>query len=345
MKRRWLWAGVAAVVTLLICLLLFYLAPARTRAEERLVLWYAATECSAEGMEALAARCEKETGLRVEAVGFQDENALADACSGERPNLLWCSHVRAFDMAAGGALEKLPDGVAVPVQSTEGFFPLGARLPLLLRESARLPEAPANLEALLSAGEQVLAADCWADLLYEGMYALGRSMSGLSTADSASADYVRLHNLLARAAYDGAVVNERDAADCVKKGLAAAALVDSIALVGTDAALAVDPPPLPAGAEPRYAGVWMGFAVTKTDTATAIFLQWLSGREQRTEQALTQGLVPFDPGGKKGKTPLQETLLVIGRGGTVSALDPGCSYLEHREECEQRLRLSLDLLA
>jgi hypothetical protein len=345
MKRRWLWATGASVVTLLVCLVLFYFAPAGKRAEERLVLWYAATECSAENMEALAALCEKETGLTVEAVGFKDEDALAEACAGERPNLLWCSHVRAYDMAAGGALEKLPDGAASPVKSTEGFFPLGARLPVLLRDPARLPEAPVSLEALLGAGEHVLAADCWADLLYEAMYALGRPMSGLSTADSANADYVRLHNRLARAAYDGAAVNDRPAADCVEKGLAAAAAVDSMALVGADAAFCVDPLPLPAGAEPRYAGVWMGFAVTKADTATALFLQWLSGREKSTALALSLGLVPFEPGAEKGKAPLEEALLAIGRGGTVSALDPGCSYLEHRDACEERLRLSLDLLA
>nr|MCR5575745.1 hypothetical protein [Oscillospiraceae bacterium] len=93
MKRRWLRAGIAAVVTLLICLLLFYRAPAGTRAEEKLILWYAETECAAAGMEELAARCEKETGLAVEAVGFADENALADACAGGRPSLLWCSHL------------------------------------------------------------------------------------------------------------------------------------------------------------------------------------------------------------------------------------------------------------
>ncbi|MCR5576304.1 MAG: ABC transporter substrate-binding protein, partial [Oscillospiraceae bacterium] len=249
------------------------------------------------------------------------------------------------DMAAGGALEELPDGAAVPAGSGGGFFPLGARLPLLLRDPARMPEAPASLEALLGAGEQTLAADSWADLLYEGMYALGRSMSGLSTADSASSDYVRLHNLLARAAYDGAIVNEGNAADCVKRGLSAAAAVDSMSLVGTDAALCVDPLPLPAGAEPRYAGVWMGFAVTKTDTATARFLQWLSGREQSTALALSLGLVPFEPEDETGATSLEEALLTIGRGGTVSALDPGCSYLEHRDACEERLRLSLDLLA
>ena len=57
MKRRWILAGIAALAALAVCLILFYFAPVRTRAEGELVLWYAGTECSAESMKALAARC------------------------------------------------------------------------------------------------------------------------------------------------------------------------------------------------------------------------------------------------------------------------------------------------
>ena len=133
MKRRGLLAGIAALAALAVCLILFWLAPVRTRAEGELVLWYAGTDCPAEGMDALAARCEKETGLHVEAVGFPDENALADAFAEGRPDLLWCSHVRAYDIDEGEGLVALPETVSRPAQSVEGFFPLGARLPVLLR--------------------------------------------------------------------------------------------------------------------------------------------------------------------------------------------------------------------
>ena len=72
MKRRGLLAGIAALAALAVCLILYWLAPVKTRAEGELVLWYAGTDCPAEGMDALAARCEKESGLHVEAVGFPD---------------------------------------------------------------------------------------------------------------------------------------------------------------------------------------------------------------------------------------------------------------------------------
>ena len=328
MKRRGILAGIAALAALAVCLILFWFAPARTtRAEGELVLWYAGTECSAEGMEALAARCEKETGLRVEAVGFADERALADAFAEGRPDLLWCSHVRAYDIDEGEGLIALPETVARPEGNAEGFFPLGARLPVLLRSETRLPEAPA-------------------DVLYEAMAALDHSMSGLRTADSAEPDYVRLHNLLGRAAFDGAAVNAPDAADRVRQGSLAAAVVDSMSLAQWEGdGLLVDPLPLPAGAAARYAGIWMGFARTKDGPVTEAFLRWLSDKGRSAELALSMGLVPFHPGAGEGKTPPEAALLRIARGGTVSALDPGCSYLKNREACEQGLRLSLELLA
>ena len=347
MKRRGLLAGIAALAALAVCLILFWLAPVKTRAEGELVLWYAGTDCPAEGMDALAARCEKETGLHVEAVGFPDENALADAFAEGRPDLLWCSHVRAYDIDEGEGLVALPETVSRPAQSVEGFFPLGARLPVLLRSETRLAEAPESLEALLGTeGEAVLGAACWADVLYEGMYALGHAMSGLRTADSANPDYVRLYNLLGRAAYDGAAVNVPDAADRVRQGSLAAAVTDSVSLAQWEGdGLLVDPLPLPAGAPARYAGIWMGFARTKAGPEAETFLRWLSGKGRSTELALSMGLVPFHPGAGEGKTPLEAALLRIGRGGEVSALDPGCSYLKNREVCEEGLRLSFALLA
>lgn len=347
MKRRWLLAALAAVVTMLVCLILFFFAPTRRRTESELVLWYAEDACSAGWMEQLCARCEKDTGLHVRAVAFADEDALAAAFEDNLPGLLWCSHLRAHDIGQGGVLAPLPEGVSAPVRSVEGFYPLGARLPVLLRDAARLLEAPSDLEALLTAGEEkLLAADSWADLLYESMFALGHPLSGRIAADRASRDYVRIYNLLARAAYDGAVVNARPAADCVRRGEAAAAVADSMLLAAeADTELRVDPLPLPAGAEPRYAGVWMGFALTRPDTETTLFLQWLSKTDRHTELALSLGLVPFGPGGGAGKTPLETALLAVARSAAVSALEPGCAYLKNRESFEDRLRLSLDLLA
>ena len=347
MKRRWLLAGIAALAALAVCLILFLLAPLKARVEGDLVLWYAESDCSAEAVQALIARCEEETKLHVEAVGFRDEQALAEACAGERPDLLWCSHVRAFEIGKAGGLEPLAKTVVLPAQSVEGFFPMGARLPVLLRSRERLPEVPESLEALLGSGEQkLLGAECWADLLYEGMYALGRSMSGLRTADSADPDYVRLHNLLGRAAYDGVAVNTPDAVEAVERGELAAAVVDSAELAGRDyAGLSVEPLPLPAGAEEHYAGTWMGFAQTKAGPTSEAFLRWLSGKGSGTEFALSLGLAPFHPGSGGGKTPLETALLGLGRRGTVNALDPGCSYLQNRGACEEGLRLSFDLLA
>lgn len=346
MKRRAMLAGAAALVTLLVCLILPRLLPPTARAGGELSLWYALSECDGAAMEALAARCAKETGLTLHTRAFPDEQALAAACAGEKPELLWCSHLRASEMARNGALTPLPEGLAAE-SGVEGFCTLGSRLPVLLRNPTRLESSPADLETLLSVKEKdVLAASCWADLLYEAMFAQGRVMTGQRTADSVSGDYVRLHNLLARAAFDGAAVNEAPTVEAVRTGGLAAAVVDSMRLVGEDlTGLTVEPLPLPKDAPRRYAAVRMGFARMGGGTAADSFLRWIAGQKSGTQSALSLGLVPLRAGRGAGKSALEQALLTLSREAELSALDPGCSYLRNRDACEEGLRLSLDLLA
>ena len=344
MKRRWIAAGIAALATGLLCLLLLLFMPAPGRAEAALSIWYAETDGSRAAMEALAARCRKETGLQVETRGFADEAALAAACAGERPTLLWCSHVRAFDMAGSGSLVPLPEELSLP--DVSGFCPLGSRLPLLLRSTARLPLPPASLESLLASGEQeVLAADCWADLLYEATAAEGGSMSGLRSTDRTDKNYVRLHNLLAQAAYNGAAVNDPPDPEALRRGELAAVVADSAGLAGErDKALGVDPLPLPQGAPLRYEVLQMGFARMREDPAAESFLLWLRQKNRDAQTALSFGLVPLQPLSAKGATALETTLIRLSSEAELVPIDPGAGYLKNRDACEQALRLSLDLL-
>ena len=344
MKRRWIAAGLAALATGLVCLILLLFMPTPGRAEAALSIWYAETDCSRAAMEALAARCQKETGMQVETRGFPDESALAAACAGERPDLLWCSHVRAFDMARAGSLVPLPEELAG--SGAAGFCPLGARLPLLLRNTARLPQPPDDLETLLASGEQkLLAADCWADLLYEAVAAEGGAMSGLRSADRENRSYVRLYNLLAQAAYDGAAVNTPPDLEALRRGELAAALLDSARLAGeADKALGVDPLPLPQGAPLRYEVLHMGFARMSEEGNAESFLRWLCQQGRESQTALSFGLVPLQPVGAKGAAALETTLIRLSNEAELVPLDPGADYLKNRNECEQALRLSLDLL-
>ena len=170
-------------------------------------------------------------------------------------------------------------------------------------------------------------------------------MSGLRSADRENRSYVRLYNLLAQAAYDGAAVNTPPDLEALRRGELAAALLDSARLAGeADKALGVDPLPLPQGAPLRYEVLQMGFARMREDPAAESFLLWLRQKNRDAQTALSFGLVPLQPLSAKGATALETTLIRLSSEAELVPIDPGAGYLKNRDACEQALRLSLDLL-
>lgn len=359
MKHRFSPALIAVPLALLLCLALYYFTPVSKQARGNLTLWYAETDCPREVMEALLTDYQNQTRRLVTAAAFPDEQALAAAFETGRPDLLFCSHVRAWDLDEREGLTALQNMPPLPA-SLDGvspqlgvcFFPLGARLPLLVSGGGAAPE---TLEALFrraaESGTPCLGADSWADVLYQGMFSLGRELHGSLKADQRDEAYRKLYNALAQAAYSGGIARVQAVPEHVRQGLLEAVIVSSSALAGLEdeAGLAVSPLPPPEGGRQAYSAELMGFAVLadeKTRDEARAFLEWLSTGDNALFPALQAGLVPMAaPAEAAGESAFARLLLSLSRGASLRYPDPGCDFCQNREALEARLRQSLDLLA
>ena len=374
MKRAFLWAVPAALLTALLCLAIYYYTPVSKTEHGNLTVWYAETDCPRPVMDALMEDYRSETRCLVTAVVFPDEAALADAFENGKPDLLLCSHVRAWDMNGRAGLSlldglpPLPEAVWESVDGINGgFFPFGGRLPLLLMDGKRVSELPGSLETLLewAAKEKkpVLAADSWADLLYQEMFSQGRKLRGVLKADLRDEDYVKLYNALASCAYEGGIAGVGGGAEYVRQGLLACAAVPSSALSGLrdEEGLIVSALPLPEGGQKVYSAELMGFAFLgekKIAGEAKDFLTWLGTGDHSSALALKAGLVPLtavpeeetekkpetEPEQKPVRTAFEGLLCSLAEEGSLRYIDPASDYCKNRDALERRLRQSLDLL-
>lgn len=324
-----------------------------------LTLWYAEPDLSPAVMESLLTRCREESGIFVNAERFAGEQALAEAFETGRPDLLFCSHIRAAQIDGGEGLAAVAEALPLPETLTEAgsmvgasFFPIGMRLPLLLTNTTLTTAQFDSLESLLLAARETpfITSDEWSMLLYTAMSAEGRQMQGVLEKDRENKRYVALYNLLAEAYFRGGlVVTQENAAEYVRQGLLSCAIVRSTAPAGLeDAGLAFQPVPLPDGAKERYPAELMGFALLQganTETAER-FAQWLRN-SQGTKEALAAGLVPITRGdaGTETSGALGKFLLSFVGKETLFLPDAEEPFFENRASCEQSLRKALELLA
>lgn len=323
-----------------------------------LTLWFSLTDCPQDAMEALLARCFEETGIRVAATAFENEQALGAAFEKGRPDLLFCSHVRAANL--GGELARLRSPLPIPAELKDlgpapglSFIPVGSRLVLLLVDSAKADAAYDDLEALLDAASTdtpTLAGDCWAELLYTACASLGETVRGDMAEDAKNETWAALYNRLALAAFKGGLVSGERAAQYVLQGLvpcAAAWSTELAALPKNGRSLRPLPLPLPAGGETLYPAELMGFVLSEgADTETAErFAAWL-WQGPRIELAANAGLVQISSADSaEGKsTPLTVLLAELQKAGALvwpGAEDP---FFQSREAAEREMRAALDLL-
>ena len=323
-----------------------------------LTLWFSLTDCPQDAMETLLARCFEETGIRVAATAFENEQALGAAFEEGRPDLLFCGHVRAANL--GGELAKLKSPLPVPKELRDvgpapgvSFIPAGSRLPLLLVNTAEADAAFEDLEALLDAADTdtpYLAGDCWAELLYTACASLGETVRGDMAQDAKNETWAALYNRLALAAFRGGLVSRESAAQYVLQGVvpcAAARSTELAALPKNDRSFRALPLPMPAGGETVYPAELMGFVLLEgADTETAErFAAWL-WQGPRVDFAASAGLVQISSvDSAEGKsTPLAKLLEELRESGALvwpGAEDP---FFQNREAIEREIRAALDLL-
>ena len=359
-KRLWLYAAIALAAAVLGFALLRLRSGEKRAADRGPSLWYCETDCPRPVMEALLAACEAETGEKIDAVSFPDEETLAEAFESRRPELLLCGHARAagIDGRLGLArLKELPGLPAVTEDALRGlegaFCPIGGRVPLLVSRAEAADLDFASFEALLHAAAEAdapfLAAESWSELLFQAMSSRGREMSGRPDEDSRDAVYCELYNALAEAAWAGGLTLVPDAAEYVRRGLVPCAVVSSTALAGAgEAELRAAPLPVPEGGREGCCGELMGFALVETGKhASAIrgFLRWLTEGERAAETALSLGLVPLTPeAGEAERGETERLLLSLAEEGALRWPPASLSYFANREACEAALLERLDLL-
>jgi len=339
LRRRIVLALLAAGITALVCAAVLFLLPAR-RAEAPLAVWALRGDCDTAALGRLASAYSREAHAPVQLRVFDDEASLASAFEDGRPALLWCGHARAFGIAENGGLQRgeLPVCAALPEDLAGRFLAVGARLPLLLRNTERLPEAPETMEALFAARA---AADCWSDLLYEAALARGHEISGLRDRDRRDPVYAELYNLLAEAAYAGRIANAADPLAALREGSVDCAVLDSVRLAGLrDKNLALSPLPLPGKAVCR--AEYCGLALV--DAEGADFLRWLCEEGRAGEMALDSGLVPLLEVSEKKRGAIPAALCALAQEAELRPVPAVCAYRLNRAACEALLRESLDLL-
>ena len=333
---------------------------ARTVPQPTLTLWYAESECSRAAMTAMLEDYRQQTGAVVDAVAFADETALGAAFETGQPDLLFCSLDRAARMdalqplptlAVPGAYDDAVTG-ASPLIAGGSFFPIGACLPLLLSDPALTGADFGDLESLLDAaaeaGSPFLGADCWADLLYQGMFSLGRELTGVEKADLRDADYCALYNRLASCAYDGGLARVEDsAAAYVRQGLLPCAVIDSSALSSFDPdGLRVQPLPPAAGGRAVWSAELVGFVPLNAGSGADALLTWLLTEDRAPALALAAGFAPVQDSDLAPESGSCAALLLsLWTGSSLRFRPAGTDYALNRGDCEQRLRRHLDLLA
>ena len=325
--KKWRLAAAAALVAAFAMCLFLTLSPGSSSAQP-LRLWYISGDCSDKALEALVSDYNRRGGKRARPVSvqrFEDEAALGAAFETDMPDLLLCSHAKAVQLDSRAVLARFETDADVWAQKVSGlegvgeyFFPLGARVTVLLTntakcEAAGLPASWDSLEALLdtaqdyaaSSGAAFLAADSYAAVFRGALLSLGADFDPAAP-DAKAEDYAKIYNALAQCAYNGGL----SAAESLPGDLPCM-LVRSTALGGgLPSSLSASLAPLPESGNDMRPAELMGIAVLRHENddsdAAIAFIDWLCGGERLSKLALDSGLVPVSEPDSAYDSPLLE---------------------------------------
>ncbi len=362
MKHRW---GIRALIILTALAICYGMTRMyRTKEEERkqektalgLTIWYTVRDCPKASMELILEQCREETGLRIEATAFEDEEALGAAFDADRPDLLYCSHLRAEKLQKQqhlGSLSADSPMAAVPADivrwAARSFIPAGSRVPLLIINTQKTADSFDSMEELCAAAgnEPFLVSDDWAETLFSLMYAKEEGMTG-SDKDLKNRLFQTVYNMLAEAVFRGGFVTvEERAAEYVTQGMVPCAIARSSELSGLEGKdIRVQLIPTLEGVPTRLPAELMGFAVMDgaDQEAADSFAKWLDAGENRGRAALRAGAVPISAG-IDAQSTLESSLLKISQSGRLAYLSEDTEFYENRVDFEARLHEMLSQVA
>lgn len=301
---------------------------------------------------------------------FPDEQSLAAAFDTARPDLLLCTHERAFTLAgeeilrpvakllAGGAPAYSPAWIDYSPCLGQSYFPMGFDTQVLYARAGAADGAGGDLAALLelaarygqSMGRPFFGTDSLSSLLYSMMLSLKVELHAVRQMDINSNNYIYAYNLLAGAAFTGGLLTGEDAAALVQKGELRCAAVSASALTQAGEEDCVFSPLPQLREEDVLLAEGYGLAVTARESrdldSAAAFLRWLFQPDRLCEAALSCGLIPSaPPEAAQGQGPLEELLLELARTENIHLPMPGSDFSQNRQALEAELRTAMSLLA
>ena len=348
--------------------------PGSRDSREAVTLWYAEGSELAAMLETLAEEYNASLGsselLPVSLRAFPDEDSLAAGFNTARPDLLLCSHSRAFSIYATGVIRDMGEaldgtGPAYPdyLKSYSpcignGYFPIGFETQLLYVHDNAANAADWNLMRLLEytaeygleEGLPFMTTDSFSALLYDMLLSWGTELHGIRQLDITNLRYLSAYNLLAEAAFTGGLISSEVPAEVlVQSGYVSCAAINSASLIGADMESCTVFPLPRLQTSQVYLAQAEGLAVTARDgrdlQSIAGFLSWLSQGGRMSVAALGAGLVPaVDFENVEIHGILQTVLLELANEGEAHFPMPESDFYQNRALLEAELRAAMELL-
>ena len=368
--RGLLYVIVAAVI---IAALTFFASSKTDSRRGAVTLWYVEKSPLDEAIKYRAGQYNSlsgRAGLPVELRAFETEEALAKAFEISSPDLLLCTHLRAFSLEKR---EKLTDIAALLSVSPnysqkvlgrntcvgKSFFPIGFEIPLLVvNDSLCDKRGFDSLEAMLTeasrytgeAGKQFFGCDSFSDLFVLTMLRIDKEF-GADLENESGKQYIDLYNLLARSAFEGSMyTGAENCARYVSAGALPCAIVSSSALakLNADGISVFDVPPPINYVNHDTLGTAIGLAVTNGGSRStddiAAFISWLFEGGKCAEAALNAALAPAESAEYAADNAVSAALIDITQTETVALTDSESDYCANSESFDESFRCAMEKL-
>ena len=338
-------------------------------------LWYEKGSPLAGEIEKLAESYNSDMAretLPVETKCFETEEALAEAYETGTPDILLCSHLRAFSLHQREKLTDIseeanlvPPAYPKSIQSRNSsigrsFFPLGLSVPVLAINNSLISQRSfASFEEVFSqaafytkkTGKPFLVCDNIPELGCVYMLRFGEEFDGKMEDISGKPRLLSLYNTFAEAAFDGCLsFPGEDGIKAFTNGAVPCIFTDSEKLSGIDlATVTVCALPSPEGsANSDTVGTAYGFAVTnggcRSKGDTAAFISWVFSEKRSVHAALDSMLSPLTAGADAPAGTVQALLNDMVKDKLVTLPSPDSDYIRNKTGFEESFQREMERL-